>query len=255
MGTGSGGGAGSGGSGGGGGGAGGSGGGGGGGGGGSYKSRNGKITSKQLSPNEAAKMLGSVFARIQKTNPTYFDRQFSGPLVLGAFDEMVGFWECFKNADPKAELLHRYGVSEGPAFLRRWTEKALSAHLGKERDARLIDTVRQCIGEMLFKIVGRHLPTFVRGTCAEVVARADRNVLDHLTGHYLWSHIWQIVSHDTERLGEDAELAVRKQCEVLANRIIQSAEQKFFTDKVKYFQIFQIIIDQPDWFRREMRAT
>jgi len=247
MGTGSGGGAGSGGSGGGGAGR--------GGGGSTYTSARGEIVSNSLSAKAAAKMLGGVFGRIQKSNSLYFDRQFTGPLVRGAFLEMVGFWQCLRSADPKVELLRNYGVPEGPAFLRRWTEKVLTPHLEKEKDSRLIDAVRQCVGQVLLKIVSDNLQTFIRGTCADVVARADREVLAHLTDHFLGSHIWQVVSHDTERPGEDAELALKNQCGLLAVRIIDSADELFFTDKIKYFQIFDIIAAQPDWFRRQMRAT
>jgi hypothetical protein len=193
---------------------------------------------------------------MQKAIPPYFDRQFRGPLIRSVFEKLFVFSDCLRSATPAQTLLERFGVADGPGFVRRCADVICSTGGVPEPDGRITDTVRRCVDDFFLAALGDDVNLLVNGNAKAVAETLDREMFRRLSGHFLGRVIWQVALRDLtpKERSEENELQIKNQSFALGDRIIAEAEQKYSVGaERRHRELLDMISENWEWFRQEMR--
>lgn len=225
-----------------------------GGGSGGYCFKDGNYVPAVAKPATVKREVQKTLRRLSKYSHGYLDGQFGSPLVRSIYEEVFSFRRSTYSEDPCGALAEEYGIQDGPGFLLRWVDALMEKYQDLESDIKVQGTARTCLEDFLVKALGDNLDLYLTGTCSETLARLDPKIFRSTSGYFLGNLVWRVLERECERQQPEVEVQIRRESQVLADRVIASFEERFLRKgSTGYRDLFRVIQENPDWFRKELR--
>jgi hypothetical protein len=194
--------------------------------------------------------------KLNKISNQYLDNQFGSKLTLTAYQELFTFKRIALSISPCEELRLIYEIDTGPGFLIRWINFVVDSCSSEEHNTKIRDTVQITLEDFFITALGddtNAINLFLVGDCPDILAKIDKEIFEHIAGFFLSKMIWRVLEREIEAQPDKVQNLYREISEDIADEIIKSFEVNYKSGKISYSDLFRIIQQNLDWFRRELR--
>lgn len=226
---------------------------------GSYEWRDNKLVDSAVDLERVKQELKDTISRLLSGNSAYFDVLFKSNIMSQTYQSLFTLnREVFHSNKSTIEAAQSLGASYGlnptdEGFLKLWANSVVNATTEDMVDQRLISTVRETIDDFLIMALGDNPGVYLSSKAEDVVQQLDRKVFRSTSANFLKIVLSRLVRREFERKRPEATAHISTVTEAIANDMITSYQNKF--TGAGYENLFEIIREQPDWFRDQLRKV
>jgi hypothetical protein len=195
---------------------------------------------------------------IQKTisgmSKDYIKLMFGSRIARSIFEEVFQFNDCLNTNNPLETVLKLYAIPDGPGYLVRWIYRIMEQYKSQEPVEKVRRTVKVCLDDFFIRALNDDIQLFSNGTLKDVLKNIDSGVFKSTSGYFLGFFVWNLLLREFGNLAEEIQSTLHLQAQKLADKIILDFEQNYLAKNGNHYRdLFRIIQEEPDWFRKELR--
>lgn len=197
-----------------------------------------------------------IKSKLRQITNQYLDNQFCSKLTNGAYQELFTVASIVYRANSSIELAKQYNIEPGSGFIRQLVNAIVEKYRLLENNLKVQETIRTSLEDFFIKALGDNLTAidlYINGTSSQILAKLDKSIFKHTSGFFLSKLLWRIIEREIERQPEEIQSLYSEISEEIANKIITSFEDVFIPKGKMHRDLFNVIQDDPEWFRRELR--
>jgi hypothetical protein len=220
------------------------------GGGGGYSFSGGAVVTKGVSTQKVQTVAFETLCKLPKD---YLRKQFGSPLVESVYEQLFELTVHVHLNRTWKGVAERYGVDDGPGCLLRWVEAVMAKFEHLEPNVKVRETALSCLEDFLITALGHDIDAFFAGTGDVVMAKLDEKIFKSTAGYFLGLMIWRILEREREATPEAVEVQLKEIAQQKADHIVANFEREYYAkDQVTRRQLFTVIRNNPDWFRKQV---
>jgi len=218
-----------------------------------YYFESGKFVSGKITDKE---VIDATCGAIHKFSPEYRVKQFSGNVVRKIYHEVFDFvGKLGGDHLDRQQLYNDYKIDLGAGFLVGWITELMRQFDEKfEPDQKIRETVQICVEDFFVRLLGDDLQALMiyqTGTCDQVIAKLDKNVISKRSGYFFGNLIRRILEREFETQPVDVQVRIKQISQQLADHLIENYMRFMerapqYDHKRNYRNLFEAINERPD---------